>query len=150
MKRREFITLLGVGAAAWPFAAIAQRSAEVRRVGVLANEPWPPLEGLRDGMRALGYIDERGLHFEHRFAEGRAERYHALAAELVHLPVAAIVAWGTPASLASKPATGTIPIVMVSGDPIAVGLVPGLAQPGANVTGLSTLAADLEGNVSSY
>ena len=86
MRRREFITLLGVGAAAWPFAAIAQRSAEVRRVGVLANEPWPPLEGLRDGMRALGYIDERGLHFEHRFAEGRAERYHALAAELVHLP----------------------------------------------------------------
>jgi putative ABC transport system substrate-binding protein len=69
VKRREFITLLGVGAAAWPFAAIAQRSAEVRRVGVLANEPWPPLEGLRDGMRALGYIDERGLHFEHRFAE---------------------------------------------------------------------------------
>src|SRR6476620_149226 len=145
MRRREFITLLGGAALTWPFAAIAQRSAEVRRVGVLANEPWPPLEGLRDGMRALGYLDERGLHFEHRFAEGRAERYHALAAELVHLPVAAIVAWGTPASLAAKRANGTIPIVMVSGDPIAVGLVPGLAQPGANVTGLSTLAADLEG-----
>jgi len=145
MRRREFITLLGGAALTWPFAAIAQRSAEVRRVGVLANEPWPPLEGLRDGMRALGYIDERGLHFEHRFAEGRAERYHALAAELVHLPVAAIVAWGTPASLAAKQATGTVPIVMISGDPIAVGLVPGLARPGANVTGLSTLAADLEG-----
>jgi hypothetical protein len=83
MKRREFITLLGGAAAAWPIAAIAQRSAEVRRVGVLANEPWPPLEGLSDGMRALGYIDEQGLHFEYRFAEGRAERYHALAAELV-------------------------------------------------------------------
>jgi putative ABC transport system substrate-binding protein len=96
-------------------------------------------------MRALGYIDERGLHFEYRFAEGRAERYHALAAELVRLPVDAIVAWGTPASLAAKQATGTIPIVMISGDPIAVGLVPGLARPGANVTGLSTLAADLEG-----
>ena len=145
MRRREFITLLGGAALTWPFAAIAQRSAEVRRVGVLANEPWPPLEGLRDGMRALGYTDERGLHFEYRFAEGRAERYHALADELVRLPVDAIVAWGTPASLAAKQATGTIPIVMVSGDPIAVGLVPGLARPGANVTGLSTLAADLEG-----
>jgi putative tryptophan/tyrosine transport system substrate-binding protein len=143
--RREFITLLGGAAAAWPLAAIAQRSAEVRRVGVLANEPWPPLEGLRDEMRALGYIDERGLHFEYRFAEGRAERYTALAAELVRLPAHAIVAWGTQASLAAKQATGTVPIVMISGDPIAVGLVPGLAYPGANVTGLSTLAADLEG-----
>jgi putative ABC transport system substrate-binding protein len=96
-------------------------------------------------MRALGYVDERGLHVEYRFAEGRAERYPALAAELVRLPADVIVAWGTPASLAAKQATGTIPIVMISGDPIAVGLVPGLAHPGANVTGLSTLAADLEG-----
>jgi putative ABC transport system substrate-binding protein len=144
MRRREFIALLGGAAAAWPLAAIAQRG-EVRRVGVLANEPWPPLEGLRDGMRALGYIENRGLHFEYRFAEGRAERYPALAAELVRLPADAIVAWGTPASLAAKQATGTIPIVMISGDPIAVGLVPGLAHPGANITGLSTLAADLEG-----
>ena len=102
IRRREFITLLGGAAAAWPLAAIAQRSAEVRRVGVLANEPWPPLQGLRDGMCALGYIDERGLHFEYRFAEGRAERYPALAAELVRLPADAIVAWGTPASLAAK------------------------------------------------
>src|SRR3954470_15480407 len=100
-RRRAFITLLG-GAAAWPFAVRAQPDSGVRRVGVLANEPWPPLEGLRDGMRALGYIDERGLHFEYRFAEGRAERYHALAAELVRVPVDAIVAWGTPASLAAK------------------------------------------------
>src|SRR6266436_9921310 len=143
--RREFITLLGGAAAGWPLTAIAQRSPDGRRIGVLANEPWPPLEGLRDGMRALGYIDERGLHFEYRFAEGRAERYPALAAELVRLPADAIVAWGTPASLAAKQATGTVPVVMISGDPIAVGLVPGLAHPGANVTGLSTLAADLEG-----
>src|SRR5260370_529066 len=118
---------------------------EVRRVGVPAKEPWPPLEGLRDGMRGLGYVESQGLHFESRFAEGRAERYPALAAELVGLPADVIVAWGTPASLAAKQATGTIPIVMISGDPIAVGLVPGLARPGANVTGLSTLAADLEG-----
>jgi ABC-type uncharacterized transport system substrate-binding protein len=144
MKRREFITLLGGAIIAAPLAATAQRTTEVRRVGVLANEPWPPLEGLRDGMRGLGYVEKQGLQFEYRFAEGRAERYPALAAELVRLPADAIVAWGTPASLAAKQATGTVPIVMISGDPIAVGLVPGLARPGANVTGLSTLAADLE------
>jgi ABC-type uncharacterized transport system substrate-binding protein len=145
MKRREFITLLGGAAVAWPLAARAQPGERLRRIGVLANEPWPPLEGLRDGMRGLGYIEKEGLHFEYRFAEGRTERYPALAAELVRLPADAIVAWGTPASLAAKQATGTVPIVMISGDPIAVGLVPGLAHPGANVTGLSTLAADLEG-----
>jgi putative ABC transport system substrate-binding protein len=145
VRRREFITLLGGAVIAAPFAATAQRSTEVRRVGVLANEPWPPLEGLRDGMRGLGYVEKQGLQFEYRFADGRAERYPALAAELVRLPADAIVAWGTPASLAAKQATGTVPIVMISGDPIAVGLVPGLAHPGANVTGLSTLAADLEG-----
>ncbi|MFL5100994.1 MAG: ABC transporter substrate-binding protein [Xanthobacteraceae bacterium] len=145
MKRREFVTLLGGTAVAWPLAAMAQRSAEIRRVGVLANEPWPPLDGLRDGMRGLGYVEKQGVHFEYRFAEGRAERYPGLAAELVRLPADVIVAWGTPASLAAKQATGTVPIVMISGDPIAVGLVSGLAHPGANVTGLSTLAADLEG-----
>src|SRR5262249_11238659 len=145
VRRREFITLLGGMVIAAPFAASAQRSKEGRRVGVLANEPWPPLEGLRDGMRGLGYVEKQGLQFEYRFAEGHAERYPALAAELVRLPADAIVAWGTPASLAAKQVTGKVPIVMVSGDPIAVGLVPGLAHPGANVTGLSTLAADLEG-----
>ena len=86
MRRREFITLLG-GAATWPLDAIAQQSAEVRRVGVLANEPWPPLEGLRDGMRGMGYIENQSLHFEYRFAEGRAERVPAFAAELVCLPI---------------------------------------------------------------
>jgi putative tryptophan/tyrosine transport system substrate-binding protein len=93
VRRREFIALLGGAVIAAPLAANAQRSAEVRRVGVLANEPWPPLEGLRDGMRGLGYVEKQGLHFEYRFAEGRAERYPALAAELVRLPADAIVSW---------------------------------------------------------
>jgi putative tryptophan/tyrosine transport system substrate-binding protein len=96
MKRRDFITLLGGAAAGWPLTAIAQRSPDGRRVGVLANEPWPPLEGLRDGMRALGYIDERGLHFEYRFAEGRVEHYPALAVELVRLRADVIVAASLP------------------------------------------------------
>ena len=73
MGRRHFITLLGGAAVAWPIVARAQQCQRGRLIGVLANEPWPPLEGLRDGMRALGYIDERGLHVEYRFAEGRAE-----------------------------------------------------------------------------
>jgi ABC transporter substrate binding protein len=70
VKRREFISMLGGAVIAAPFAATAQRSMEVRRVGVLANEPWPPLEGLRDGIRGLGYVEKQGLQFEYRFAEG--------------------------------------------------------------------------------
>jgi putative ABC transport system substrate-binding protein len=145
MKRRELIRLLGGALAVWPQALLAQRIDKVRRVGILANEPWPPLDGLRDGLRGLGYTDGRNIELLYRYAEGQAERYAALVAELVHLPVDVIVTWGTPPSLAAKAATRVIPIIMTSGDPIAVGLVPGLAYPGGNVTGLSTLAAELEG-----
>jgi putative tryptophan/tyrosine transport system substrate-binding protein len=145
MKRREFITLLGGAAAAWPHVSFAQRSDKVRHIGVLANEPWPPIYGLREGLRELGYIEKQNLDLVYRFAEGQSGRYAALAGDLVHLPVDVIVTWGTPASLAAKEATSVIPIIMTSGDPIAVGLVPGLAYPRGNVTGLSTQAADLEG-----
>ena len=79
------------------------------------------------------------------FAQGRAERFPALASELVNLPVDAIVAWGTPASLAAHKATSTIPIVMSSGDPVGAGIVDGLARPGGNVTGLSVQMAEQEG-----
>jgi len=144
MKRRQFITLLG-GAAVWSFAARAQQSGRMRRVGILANEAWPPLDGVRDGLRGLGYTEGQNIDLIYRYAEGRSEQYAGLAAELAHLPVDVIVTWGTPSSLAAKAATGTIPIIMTSGDPIAVGLVPGLAHPGGNVTGLSTQAAELEG-----
>jgi putative ABC transport system substrate-binding protein len=145
MKRREFITGLGSAAVAWPDVSFAQRSDKVRRIGVLANEPWPPLYGLREGLRELGYIEKQNLDLVYRFAEGQSERYAALAEGLVYLPVDVIVTWGTPASLAAKEATSAIPIIMTSGDPIAVGLVAGLAYPRGNVTGLSTQAADLEG-----
>jgi putative ABC transport system substrate-binding protein len=106
---------------------------------------WPPLYGLRDGLRELGYIEKQNLDLVYRFAEGQSGRYAALAADLVRLPVEVIVTWGTPASLAAKEASGVVPIVMTSGDPIAVGLVPGLAYPRGNVTGFSTQANDLEG-----
>jgi putative tryptophan/tyrosine transport system substrate-binding protein len=145
MQRRQFITLLGTVAAAWPFVARAQRNSRIFRVGVLANEKWPPLDGLRDGLRELGYIEGQSLELVHRYVEGKPERYAGFTTELVGLPVDIIVTWGTPASLAAKNATLTIPIIMTSGDPVAVGLVPGLAQPQGNVTGFSTQAAELEG-----
>jgi len=103
--------------------------------------PWPPLEGLRHGLRDLGYVEGKSHRFESRFALGRAERFPALGSELVNLPVDLIVAWGTPASLAAHKATSTIPIVMSAGDPIGAGIVSGLARPGGNVTGMSVQMA---------
>ena len=144
MKRREFIVLLGA-AATWPQSLIAQEKKKLQLIGVLANEAWPPLDGLRNELRELGYIGGKNFNIIYRFAEGQADRYPALAAELVHVPVDVIVTWGTPASLAAKDATSEIPIIMTSGDPVAVGLVPGLSHPRGNVTGFSTQAADLEG-----
>jgi putative tryptophan/tyrosine transport system substrate-binding protein len=145
MKRRDFITLLGGAAAAWPLVARAQMPSRLWKIGVLANEPWPPLEGLRHGLRELGYVEGKSHRFEYRFARGRAERFPGLASELVNLPVDVIVAWGTPASLAAHKATSTIPIVMSAGDPVAVGIVSSLARPGGNVTGMSVQMAEQEG-----
>jgi putative ABC transport system substrate-binding protein len=114
------------------------------RIGVLGNEWWPPVEGLPEKLRSLGYVE--GIHFriEHRWARGRNERNGILAAELVALPVDVIVTWGTPAGLAARRATSTIPIVSVAGDLVAVGLVSNYARPEANVTGFSTAALDLD------
>jgi putative tryptophan/tyrosine transport system substrate-binding protein len=144
MRRREFITLIG-GAAAWPLAAQAQRSHPMRRIGILADEQWPPIDSLKQGLRMLGYVEGQNLEIVYRFAAGQAERYPGLAAELVALPVEVIVALGTPASVAAKRATEAIPIVVQTGDPVAAGLVRDLAHPGGNVTGFSGQAADAEG-----
>jgi putative ABC transport system substrate-binding protein len=145
LKRRDFITLLGGAAAAWPLAARAQQLGRLWKIGVLANESWPPLEGLRDGLRDLGYVEGKTHLFVYRFAQGNAERFPALASELVNLPVDVIVSWGTPASLAAHKATDTIPIVMSAGDPIGAGIVAGLARPGGNITGMSVQMAEQEG-----
>ena len=88
--RRTFIALLG-GAAAWPLAARAQNNGKIRRVGILANEQWPPIDGLRDGLRELGHVEGQNLALVHRYVVGQAERYAAVAAELVRLPVDVIV-----------------------------------------------------------
>jgi putative tryptophan/tyrosine transport system substrate-binding protein len=145
IRRREFITLLGVAVVAGPGAALAQGAGRLWKIGVLANEPWPPLEGLRDGLRDLGYVEGKTHLFVYRFAQGQAERFPALASELVSLPVDVIVSWGTPASLAAHKATDTIPIVTSAGDPIGVGIVSGLARPGGNITGISVQMAEQEG-----
>jgi putative tryptophan/tyrosine transport system substrate-binding protein len=151
MKRRKFITLLGSAAAAWPLAAQAQQSvAKVPRIGFLGNST-AELEAnligpFRDGLRALGYEEGRNIVIEYRWAEGKYERFPALTAELIALKVDAIVTAGTPASLAVKNATTTIPLVMVAvGDPVATGLVASLARPGGNITGLTSISSEMEG-----
>ncbi len=147
MKRREFIRLVG-GAAAWPVAAHAQP--KIPRVGFMGNST-AALEAnlvgsFRDGLRELGYEEGRNIVIEYRWADGKYERFPTLIAELIVAKVNVIVTAGTPAALAVKKATTTVPLVMVAvGDPVGTGLVPSLARPGGNLTGLSSIAPDLEG-----
>ncbi|MBI4489616.1 MAG: ABC transporter substrate-binding protein [Deltaproteobacteria bacterium] len=130
--------------------AEAQQPAKVRRIGFLGNSN-PTLEAnlvgpFREGLRELGYIEGQNILIEYRWAEGKYERFPELIGELVHLKVEVIVTAGTPASLAVKKATTSIPLVMIAvGDPIGTGLVASLARPGGNITGLTSIAADLEG-----
>jgi putative ABC transport system substrate-binding protein len=150
MKRRELLTLLGGAATAWPLAARAQQQGKISRVGFMGNST-PALEAnlvgpFRDGLRELGYQEGRNIIIEYRWAEGNYQRFPALVAELLAVPVDVIVTAGTPATLAVKKATSTVPLVMIAvGDPVGSGIVPSLAHPGANITGLSSIAPDLEG-----
>src|SRR5262249_47890567 len=145
MRRREFIGLVG-GAVAWPLTASAQRAGgKIVTIGILAIEPWPPINTFRQALGDLGYVEGKNVRFEYRYAKGRNERFPELAKDLVGLNVDAILTWGTDAVLAAKQATATIPIVMGSvGDPLGIGIVTNLARPGGNVTGLSSRAAELE------
>ena len=148
VQRRYFVIAVGTFLAA-PFAAAAQQATNVRRLGYLAADRAanPHLqEAFRQGLRDLGYIEGRNLVIEYRDAEGKLERFPALAAELVALKVDVIVASGTLAALAAKEATRTLPIVFSpAADPVASGLVTSLARPGGNVTGLSLLYSELVG-----
>jgi putative tryptophan/tyrosine transport system substrate-binding protein len=132
-----------------PLAADAQPPPHVHRIGYLlgaTREQEPFVETFLEAMRALGYVEGQNLVMEYRTAEGQAERLPALAAELVRLPVDVLLAVFTPAALAAKDATTTIPIVMMGvGDPVGSGLVASLARPGGNVTGLTSLSSDLVG-----
>jgi ABC-type uncharacterized transport system substrate-binding protein len=148
MKRREFITLLGGAAAAWPLAARAQDAAKSRTIGFLGSAT-PSTQGewsaaFVQHMRELGWIEGRTVRIEFRWAEGRSERYAEIAAEFVRLNVDVIVTVATQAVLAAKQATSTIPIVFAgASDPVGSGLVKSLARPGGNITGLSALGPDV-------
>src|SRR6266511_886884 len=146
LKRREFITLLGSAAALWPLAAHAQQAVPV--VGVLSAE-WPNLisdrlRAFHDGLRETGYVEGRNLAIEYRWAEGRNDRLPAMAAELVRRQATVIVATSTPAVLAARIATTTIPIVFfVAADPVKLGLVTSLSRPEGNLTGVITLKVEV-------
>ena len=152
MKRRKFLCLLGGMAAAplaGPLAARAQPG-RTRRIGFLGNST-AALEAnligpFREQLHALGYQEGRNMQIEFRWAEGQYERFPKLITELLAAKVEVIVTAGTPATLAVKKATTTVPLVMIAvGDPVGNGIVPSLARPGGNVTGLSSIAPELEG-----
>src|SRR4051812_23421608 len=149
LKRREFITLLGGVAAAWPLAARAQQAGKLPTIGVLgASTPsaWSQwTAAFVQRLRQLGWTEGRTVAIEYRWAEGRSEGYTDIAAEFVRLKVDVIVTSGV-AALAAKQATSVIPIIFAAAaDPVGTGLVASLAHPGGNVTGLSTQFADAGG-----
>ena len=149
MRRREFITLLSGAAAAWPLAARAQQPAKVPRIGFLfygSPGPSPGIDAFRQGLRELGYIEGQNIAVEYRFASGRVGQLPELAAELVRLKLDVIVTPTTPASVAAKQATNTIPIVIAGiADAVGAGLITNLARPDGNVTGLTSISAELGG-----
>jgi putative ABC transport system substrate-binding protein len=147
ISRRAFIGGLAVGLLAAPLAAWAQQAGKVYRIGMLETRS-PELnaaniDAFRQGLRELGYKEGQNLEIVYRSSDGRDERFPGLASELVRLKVDLILTRGTPAALAGKRATRTIPVVMAaSADPVGSGLVASLGRPGENVTGLSS--ADIE------
>ena len=150
-NRRKLIVALGAGALAAPFASFAQQQpAKVARIGFLGNST-AALEAnligpFREGLRDLGYVEGRNIVIEYRWAEGKYERFPALIAELIAQKVDVIVTAGTPATLAVKKATTSVPLVMVAvGDPVGAGIVASLGRPSGNITGLSSIAPELEG-----
>ena len=148
MQRREFITLLSGASATWPFAARAQQPTKQHRVGVvtLGDAVAKSFEvELREGLRQSGLIEGQNLQYESRAADGNIALLPKIAAELVALKVDVIVALYTPCALAAQRATRDIPIVVVAGDPVGLGLVASLARPGGNIAGISLIAAELHG-----
>jgi putative ABC transport system substrate-binding protein len=150
-NRRKLIIALGAGVLAAPFGLFAQQQpTKAPQIGYLSSDSRltiaSRIEAFRQGLRELGYVEGKNIAIEWRFAEGKADRLAGLAAELVRLKVDLIVTTGPAATRAAKDATVTIPIVMAQdSDPVGNGLVASLARPGRNITGLSSLAAEISG-----
>jgi putative tryptophan/tyrosine transport system substrate-binding protein len=149
MRRREFIAFIGAAPVAWSFTAIhalGQGTVKPKRLGILQPgvPPEPLVEAMRERLRELGYQEGRNLVLVFRWAEGRLDRLGTLAAELVESKVDVMTTLSTPAALAARNATTTIPIVFTAvGDPVGAGVVPDLAHPRGNATGISLLATEL-------
>ncbi len=144
------VAIIIVGLLASPLVADAQQPGKVYRIGHLSgsgevsSEPF--VDAFREGMRALGYIEGQNWVLDARYAEGKVERLSSLAQELIHRKPDVLLASTTPGSVAAKAATSTIPIVMVLvADPVGTGIVPSLARPGGNITGMTTIVAELAG-----
>jgi putative tryptophan/tyrosine transport system substrate-binding protein len=147
--RRAFISGITLGLLAAPLAAEAQQTGKVYRIGFLGNST-AALEAnlvgpFREGLRDLGYVEGRNVLIEYRWAEGKYDRFPALIGELLALKVAVIVTAGTPATLAVKKATTSVPLVMLAvGDPVGTGIVPSLSHPGGNITGLTAISTEMD------
>jgi putative ABC transport system substrate-binding protein len=147
MRRRDFINLMGGVAAAWPLMARAQQAGKLPVIGLLGSATLlaesERVAAFVQRLRQLGWIENRNVAIEYRWAEGRSERFVEIATEFVQLKVDVIVTTTSPASIAAKQATSVIPIVVAnSNDPVGLGLVASLARPGGNVTGVSNQIAD--------
>jgi putative ABC transport system substrate-binding protein len=143
MRRRELILILGA-TLAWPLTGRAQQAGKIWRIGFIAHRYETFYDALFEGLRELGYAEGRNTIIERRYAEGRAERFKEFAVELVRLKADVIIVVTTPAALAARNATTTIPIVHPAAiDPVGTGLIASLAHPGGNITGLAVLNAEL-------
>jgi ABC-type uncharacterized transport system substrate-binding protein len=148
VNRRTFLSAAGLALLAAPLAAEAQQAGKIYRIGVLLplGPTLPILANFLSGMRERGWIENQGFVVEPRYAEGRLERLPELAAALVRLKVDVLVTMGTPATIAARQATATIPIVFgIVGDAVGAGVVPNLARPGGNVTGMSLYGTEVVG-----
>ena len=146
MRRRDFITLLGGAAAAWPLVAHAQQAGRTYRLGVLHNQgpQSPQFPPFYDELRRLGFVEGQNLIVDSRGYAVRTEQFPAVAAELVKAQVDAILAGGAAAARAAQAATRTIPILTLTDDMVGQGLVASLARPGGNTTDISILATELD------
>jgi putative tryptophan/tyrosine transport system substrate-binding protein len=147
IPRREFLACMAGAMLIWRLPTNAQQP-RIARIGVLyigIADAESFKAGLREGLRELGYVEGQNISFEFRSAEGKLDRLPGLASELVRLKVDVIVALYVPCALAAKQATRDIPIVILAGDPVETGVVPSLAKPGGNITGISLMAAKSNG-----